>query len=89
MPNNRFAIGILWLWAAGVHAQFAPPVNDLPNPYKTVAPWGALPEGRSWGTLSAVTIDNDGESLWVAYRCGTNPDTPPGGQPSAFIKSIG
>jgi len=54
------------------------PTNDLPNPYQTIAPWGKLPEGRKWGALSAVAIDNDGESVWVADRCGANPDTPPG-----------
>ena len=59
------------------------PVNDLPNPYRTVA-FGTLPDGRSWGALSAVGIDNDGESVWVAYRCGSNASTPPGGQPFAF-----
>ena len=58
------------------------PTNDLPNPYRTIAPWGKLPEGRKWGALSAVAIDNDGESVWVADRCGANPDTPPGA--SAF-----
>jgi sugar lactone lactonase YvrE len=60
----------------------AQPTNDLPNPYQTTALWGKLPEGRKWGALSAVTIDNDGESVWVADRCGANPDTPPGA--SAF-----
>ena len=58
------------------------PTNDLPNPYRTIAPWGKLPEGRKWGAVSAVAIDNDGESVWVADRCGANPDAPPGG--SAF-----
>ncbi|HEX9443641.1 MAG TPA: peptidyl-alpha-hydroxyglycine alpha-amidating lyase family protein [Candidatus Binatia bacterium] len=60
----------------------AQPTNDLPNPYQTTAPWGKLPEGRTWGALSAVAIDHDGESVWVADRCGANPDTPPGA--SAF-----
>jgi sugar lactone lactonase YvrE len=54
------------------------PTNDLPNPYVAVKPWGQLPNGRAWGALSAVTIDNDGRSVWVADRCGVNPDTPPG-----------
>ena len=45
-------------------------------------PWGKLPDGRKWGALNAVAIDNDGESVWVADRCGANPDTPPGA--SAF-----
>ncbi len=58
------------------------PTNDLPNPYRTTAPWGKLPDGRKWGALNAVAIDNDGESVWVADRCGANPDTPPGA--SAF-----
>jgi hypothetical protein len=53
------------------------PTNDLPNPYETIAPWGKLPEGRSWGALSAVAIDNDGQSVWVADRCGANPETHP------------
>ena len=39
------------------------PTNDLPNPYRTVAPWGKLPDGRKWGALNAVAIDNDGRSL--------------------------
>ena len=54
------------------------PTNDLPNPFKTIAPWGKLLEGRAWGALNAVAVDKDGESLWVADRCGANPDAPPG-----------
>jgi hypothetical protein len=72
--------GLLLVLCAGLaHAQSDPaPTNDLPNPFKTTAPWGTLPEGRTWGTLSAVAIDHDGASVWVAYRCGTNPNTPVG-----------
>src|SRR5262249_7875236 len=54
------------------------PTNDLPNPFKTIAPWGKLPEGHAWGALNSVWVDNDGRSLWVADRCGANPDVPPG-----------
>ena len=54
----------------------ATPTNDLPNPYRTVAPWGKLPEGIKWGALNGVWVDNDGKSLWVADRCGANPDAP-------------
>jgi DNA-binding beta-propeller fold protein YncE len=47
------------------------PVNDLPDPYKTIAPWGKLPADHPhWGALNAVAVDNDGRSLWVADRCG-------------------
>ncbi len=48
------------------------PTNDLPNPYETIDHWGALPNGRTWGSTSAVDIDPDGESVWVAERCGAN-----------------
>ena len=66
------------------------PTNDLPNPYQeTIAPWGDLPEGRTWGALSAVAIDNDGESVWVANRCGANPDIPPGESPFAYDSCAG
>ena len=58
------------------------PTNDLPNPYRSVSPWGKLPEGRKWGALNGVAVDNDGRSLWVVDRCGANPDVPPGA--SAF-----
>lgn len=67
----------------------SPPTNDLPNPYQTIAPWGDLPAGRTWGALNAVAIDNDGESVWVANRCGANPDIPPGESPFAYDSCAG
>ena len=48
------------------------PVNDPPNPYATVENWAKMPEGRTWGSTSAVDIDHDGKSIWVAERCGAN-----------------
>jgi sugar lactone lactonase YvrE len=48
------------------------PVNSLPNPYQTVSGWAKMPEGRTWGSTSAVAIDRDGSSIWVAERCGAN-----------------
>jgi sugar lactone lactonase YvrE len=48
------------------------PVNHLPNPYETVRNWGALPAGRSWGSVSGLHVDRDGKHVWVAERCGTN-----------------
>jgi DNA-binding beta-propeller fold protein YncE len=48
------------------------PINDLPNPYKTVEGWAKLPDGRAWGSTSAVAIAPDGKSVWVAERCGAN-----------------
>jgi streptogramin lyase len=48
------------------------PTNNLPNPYRTIANYFKLPDGREWGSTSAVEIDKDGRSIWVAERCGTN-----------------
>ena len=56
---------------AGAQAN-PPPVNDLPNPYKTVEGWAKLPDGRAWGSTSAVAIAPDGRGIWVAERCGAN-----------------
>src|SRR6188474_3715779 len=50
----------------------ATPTNDAPNPYNTIEGWAKLPAGREWGSTSAVDIDKDGKSIWVAERCGTN-----------------
>ena len=49
-----------------------PPVNDCPNPYRTIKDYFKLPNGRQWGSTSAVDIDKDGKSIWVAERCGSN-----------------
>src|SRR5205814_394901 len=48
------------------------PTNSGPDPYQTIKNWGKLPPGRMWGSTSAVEIDKDGRSIWVAERCGTN-----------------
>ncbi len=48
------------------------PMNFLPNPYETIRNFGTLPNGRKWGSVSAVDIDADGKSVWAADRCGTN-----------------
>jgi streptogramin lyase len=48
------------------------PSNSAPNPYRTIEGWAKLPAGRAWGSLSAVEIDPDGTSIWVAERCGQN-----------------
>jgi sugar lactone lactonase YvrE len=42
------------------------------NPYRAVPDWAQLPSGRTWGATSAVDIDPDGRSVWVAERCGAN-----------------
>jgi sugar lactone lactonase YvrE len=54
--------------AAAVFAQD----NSKPNPYRALENWAKLPDGRSWGSTSAVDIDRDGRGIWVAERCGAN-----------------
>src|SRR5688500_20371242 len=81
-------VAVAGVWTGGVFAQppagggqpaaatgawmSAPVVNDLPNPYATIEGWAKLPEGRTWGSTSAVDIDRDGKSIWVAERCAVN-----------------
>jgi streptogramin lyase len=48
------------------------PTNELPNAYQSSEGYFKLPEGRTWGSTSAVEIDKDGKSIWVAERCGAN-----------------
>src|ERR1700722_16198591 len=53
-------------------AEIDTPTKDLPKPYRTIEGWAQLPDGRKWGSTSAVEIDKDGKSIWVAERCGAN-----------------
>ena len=48
------------------------PINNLPNPYVTQRSFGSLPDGRNWGSVSAVDVDVDGVHIWAGDRCGTN-----------------
>src|SRR3990172_9904314 len=67
------APALLAAWAGAAGAQAAvQPTNDHPNPYRTIEGWAKMPEGRTWGSTSAVEIDQDGVSIWVAERCGAN-----------------
>ncbi len=45
--------------------------NDPPNPYRIEEGWAKVPEGRTWGSTSAVDVDPRGR-VWVAERCGAN-----------------
>jgi DNA-binding beta-propeller fold protein YncE len=48
------------------------PINNLPNPYETIRNFGTLPDGRRWGSVSAVHVDIDGKHIWAGDRCGAN-----------------
>jgi DNA-binding beta-propeller fold protein YncE len=55
-----------------MRAQGGAAPNSQPNPYETIENWAKMPAGRTWGSTSAVEIDRDGKSVWVAERCGAN-----------------
>jgi streptogramin lyase len=68
-------VTLISVWYVGVRAQ-APattaPTNSAPNAYATIEHFFKMPDGRTWGSTSAVEIDKDGRSIWVAERCGAN-----------------
>jgi sugar lactone lactonase YvrE len=71
------AVSLATVWVSQAAAQVGgsatmTPINDGPNPYQTITGWAKLPEGRTWGSTSAVEIDKDGVSIWVAERCQAN-----------------
>src|SRR6185503_74111 len=66
-------VAVIAVWGWQVQAQKdMPPTNDAPNPYQTVSDYFKLPAGRTWGSTSAIDVDKDGKSIWVAERCGAN-----------------
>jgi sugar lactone lactonase YvrE len=72
MRYARHALIAAFMIATPVVAQDTQPTNDAPNPFNTVKDYFKLPEGRTWGSTSAVDIDKDGRSIWVSERCGAN-----------------
>jgi DNA-binding beta-propeller fold protein YncE len=65
-------LSVAWLGSSVLAQTPMAPVNDLPNPYSTIEGTFKMPEGRTWGATSAVDIDKDGRSIWVAERCSAN-----------------
>src|SRR3989304_5887115 len=54
------ALALLAAWPAAARAQAAvQPTNDHPNPYRTIEGWAKMPEGRTWGSTSAVGSAQD------------------------------
>src|SRR5688572_2085202 len=74
-PRAPYALAIVAAAAVAAlgtqtYSQATTPTNALPNPYRTIEDWAKLPEGRTWGSTSAVDVDPDGTSIWVGERCG-------------------
>jgi len=73
---RQAALAILIAELISWNAQAQNPSNDLPSPYRTVENHFKLPEGRTWGAISAIDVDRDGQSIWIAERCGGNSGCP-------------
>ena len=56
-------VAVIAMSAVGLYAQ--------DNPYRVVEDWAKLPEGRTWGSTTAVDVDAN-DHIWVAERCGAN-----------------
>ena len=65
------ATGIFAVTALAVAVPSLTAQSVTTNPFRPVYGWGELPEGREWGSTSAVEIALDG-NIWVAERCGAN-----------------
>ncbi|MEX2571708.1 MAG: peptidyl-alpha-hydroxyglycine alpha-amidating lyase family protein [Gemmatimonadota bacterium] len=63
---SAVAVAIFATLAVEAHAQ-----SVTTNPYRPIYGWGELPEGRVWGSTSAIHPAADG-NIWVAERCGAN-----------------
>ncbi len=71
---TRFGLVLLApvVWVA-LNASQGLSQNHAPNPYETEEGiWAPLPDGRSWGSTSAVEVAPDGETIWAIDRCGEN-----------------
>jgi len=71
--GSVIAVSLTSFGPASVAQSAITPTNDAPNPYQTIEGWAKMPAGREWGSTSAVDIDKDGRSIWVAERCGKLP----------------
>jgi DNA-binding beta-propeller fold protein YncE len=73
MPMAIRTLLTLTIFLAGLQRGTNPevPINDLPNPYRTVRDWGKPPGGAPWAAVTAVEIAKDG-GIFVIHRCSGN-----------------
>jgi sugar lactone lactonase YvrE len=61
-------IAMAAVFAGQAYAQANAQPNSQPNPYRMIANWAKLPEGRTWGQMAAVDVDRQGY-IWAVERC--------------------
>ena len=76
-----FKAAILVVSSALLYAQSqVSPVNDLPNPYRTLRDWAQPPGGAPWAAVTAIEMAPDG-GIYVIHRgsgnsCAGRPEPP-------------
>jgi sugar lactone lactonase YvrE len=66
------SLAALAILQAAAYGQTDPaPINDLPNPYRTVRDWAHPPNGAPWAAVTAVEVAPDG-AIYVIHRCHDN-----------------
>ena len=63
----RVALGLVLATVALSAAAYA-----QANPYRTIENFFKMPDGRKVGSTAGITIDRDGNHIWVFERCGGN-----------------
>jgi hypothetical protein len=69
---KRIVIVAVLVFAATAYSESdVQPINNLPNPYRTVRDWGHPPARAPWAAVTAVETAADG-SIFVVHRCFDN-----------------
>lgn len=63
-----FAIMALAGGKAHAQASYAPPNDELPNPYQAPQSFGQLPQGSEFTFFTGIDVDADGH-IWIFERC--------------------
>lgn len=63
--SARFVLTVI----AGITISGDALTQALPNPYRLVDDWAALPDGREIGAVGDTIVDPDGTHIWAVIRC--------------------
>lgn len=71
-PSPWFVAALLLSGASARGDGLPQRAPSLPNPFRVIENHFKLAEGRWWESTSAVDVDQDGKSIWIADRCAAN-----------------
>jgi sugar lactone lactonase YvrE len=66
-----YGFAVAALAASALSGAEVKPINDLPNPFRTVRDWAHPPNGAPWAAVTAVEVAPAG-SIYVIHRCNEN-----------------